>query len=67
MKKCCFCKKKKIGVFAFSCKCGLKKLCSQCRMPESHNCTFDFQKDAKEKLEKKLPLVIPSKLEKIGE
>jgi len=67
MKKCCFCKKKKIGVFAFSCKCGLKRLCSHCRMPECHNCTFDFQKDARKKLEKKLPLIIPSKLEKIGE
>lgn len=65
MKKCCHCKKKRIGVIAFTCKCGLEKLCSRCRMPEDHNCTFDFQKDAKEKLEEKLPLVIPSKIDKI--
>ena len=52
MKKCCHCKKKRIGVIAFTCKCGLKKLCSHCRMPEDHNCTFDFQKDGREKLEK---------------
>ena len=65
MKKCSYCKKK-LNIVIFSCKCDLKKLCPKCRLPEKHNCKYDFQKEAREKLNKNLPLITPNKIIKIN-
>ena len=65
MMLCEFCKKKKVGILAFSCKCNYNNLCKNCRLPESHNCTHDYKKEERHKLEKDNPVVIGDKLEKI--
>lgn len=39
-KKCSFCKKR-INLLEFDCKCS-KIFCLKHRLPESHNCTFNF-------------------------
>lgn len=60
-KKCDYCQKKIKGM-VHQCSCDLKKLCAKCRLPENHNCTFDFQKQQKESLQKKLVKVEPCKV-----
>jgi hypothetical protein len=64
MVKCTYCKKK-IGVVSFECKCTNKRFCSNCRMPESHECSFDFLKEQQNKLKTTLIKVINNKLIKI--
>jgi len=49
----------------FDCKCE-QKFCAKCRHPEGHNCTYDFKKHQKIKLEKELIKVVPEKLVKIN-
>ena len=61
MTKCYHCKKK-IKIVEYTCKCTTKKFCSKCSAPESHNCTFDFVEDQKQKLENKLIKVENKKL-----
>ena len=66
MSNCSHCNKKKISIIYFICKCNpLFKLCSKCRMPEDHCCTYDFKIDQRNKLEKENPLVIGDKMDKI--
>jgi hypothetical protein len=62
MNRCNNCKKK-IGIMNFSCRCDYKNLCSKCL--SNHNCNFDYKKDWKESLTKRLPVVIADKIEKI--
>ena len=50
----CFHCGKKIGVIKFECKCSTLKLCSKCRLPENHNCQFDYVNENKIKLNDKL-------------
>ena len=52
--------KKKLKITDYACKCG-NIYCSSHR--HNHKCTFDFQKEAREKLTKQNPLVIPSKIQ----
>lgn len=40
-------------------------VCFTCRHPEIHTCTFDYQKEAKEKLRKDNPPVIAKKVDKL--
>ena len=41
-KKCSYCKKK-LGVVNYDCKCSEKnRFCGKCRMPELHECNYDF-------------------------
>lgn len=47
-----------------TCKCDLV-VCFDCRYADIHNCSFDYQKDAKETLTKNNPTVVSKKLEKI--
>ena len=54
--------KKKLGMIKFTCNCGLS-FCTLHRLAESHNCTYDFQKEGKEKLEEKNPQIIKDKIE----
>jgi hypothetical protein len=62
--KCDHCKKK-AGVMPFSCRCEFKKLCTKCRLPESHNCNVDYKKLGKEEILKANPVVISDKLVRI--
>ena len=54
--------KKKLGVIKFTCKWELS-FCTWHRLAESHKCTYDFQKEGKEKLEEKNPQIIKDKIE----
>lgn len=64
--KCEHCKVKKIGLTStFSCRCNLKNLCMTCRFPENHNCSFDFIKDGRDRLQKDNPKIEMIKVEKI--
>ena len=56
--------KKKLGLVCFECKCGLK-FCTEHRLPEFHNCTFDFKKQAQIKIKEANPLIINDKITKI--
>jgi hypothetical protein len=49
----------------FNCKCEFKKLCSKCRLPETHECKFDYKKEGKEEILKQNPVIIADKLTKI--
>lgn len=44
---------KKLGVMEMTCKCG-KKLCISHVQFERHGCTYDYKKEAQEKLKKQL-------------
>ena len=63
--RCCFkgCKKK-LSLVCFECLCGLK-FCTEHRLPEFHNCTFDFKTQAQIKIKESNPLIINEKITKI--
>lgn len=66
VQKCEYCKAKKVStILAFSCKCGLKLLCENCRHAENHSCKFDYQKEARDRLNKDNPKIIADKVDKI--
>lgn len=62
-RKCCAAKgcKKKINLMSFTCKCE-KVFCTEHRMPEEHQCTFDWKNYGKCIIAKKNPLIINSKI-----
>ena len=49
-------KRKKMRIMLFDCRCDMK-FCSECLLPENHNCDFDYRKMGKEILEKHNPKV----------
>jgi len=55
---------KKVSLLGYTCKCGLT-FCKSHRLPEEHDCEFDFRQAAKERLAKENPNITASKLEKI--
>lgn len=61
--KCWKCPKK-AGLLGYNCKCGYV-FCKSHRLPEEHDCDFDFVTVEKEKLKKANPVVAGSKLDKI--
>lgn len=61
----CFVCKKKVGLLGFKCKCGDEQFCSKHRMPESHDCKYDFKKEQREKLMRENPVIISDKIIKI--
>ena len=63
-KKKCFNCNKKIEIMEYNCKCD-KIFCVKCRMPEAHNCSFDFKKEGKELLRDSLVKVTNEKVIKI--
>jgi hypothetical protein len=66
MTQCSHCNKRKLPLIPFTCKCNSNlQLCTKCRMPEEHNCNYDFKTDARKKLEKENPPVIAKKMEVI--
>jgi hypothetical protein len=47
-------------------KCSCQNIfCIKCRIPELHNCTFDFQEEYKKQLTKNNPVVRGQKVDKI--
>lgn len=65
MKKCKMCGKSLRGLVFFGCKCCNENewFCNKHRLPEMHNCTFDFKELYKKQIEKENPHIIPKKLE----
>lgn len=65
-RKCCAAKgcKKKINLLSFTCKCE-KVFCTEHRMPEEHQCTFDWKKHGQCLIAQKNPQVINSKITQI--
>ena len=62
-RKCVICKKK-LGLLDFGCRCG-NLYCSIHRLPEQHNCSFNYEKMGKDILDKKNPQVVADKVIKI--
>jgi len=56
--------KKKLLLSDQSCKCN-QRFCSNHRMPEEHNCTFDFKAAGKRQLEKLNPKIEGVKLARV--
>ena len=56
--------KKKVNLMSFTCKCD-KVFCTEHRMPEEHECTFDWKEHGKSLIAEKNPLVINSKITEI--
>ena len=64
-KRCGNCKAK-LGIVNYECKCTTEyKFCTKCRLPESHNCNYDFKADSKVILQKQLIKVDYEKIIKI--
>ena len=42
--RCYYCKKK-LGHIKWNCKCVINNFCSKCRLPENHECRFDFSSE----------------------
>jgi len=61
----CFVCKKKVGLLGFKCKCGDELFCLKHRMPEAHDCKYDFKKAQREKLLKENPVIVSDKIIKI--
>jgi len=61
--KCGKCSKK-VSLLGYTCKCG-STFCKSHRLPEEHDCEFDFRQAAKAQLAKENPNITASKLEKI--
>jgi hypothetical protein len=63
-KRCAQCNKKLKISAQYTCRCGLT-FCPEHRYSESHNCSYDYQKNGRDSIEKNNPLVVRSKLPKI--
>jgi len=60
---CNYCHRK-VGLVGFPCRCN-NVFCSQHRLPEQHNCSFDFKSSGRNLLAKQNPLVSGEKIKKI--
>lgn len=61
----CFECRKKVGlVGGFECKCGYV-FCSSHRMPDEHNCAYDFKAEGKQRLAEENQEVRAARIEKI--
>ncbi|XP_050543926.1 AN1-type zinc finger protein 4-like [Daktulosphaira vitifoliae] len=63
-KRCAQCNKKLTISAQYTCRCGLI-FCPEHRYSESHNCSYDYQKNGRDSIEKNNPLVVRPKLPKI--
>ncbi|KAI5170002.1 hypothetical protein PAEPH01_1163 [Pancytospora epiphaga] len=59
--KCHFCEKKLKFINTYMCRCE-RFFCSRHRFFDQHNCTFDFQAGARNKLKEKNPKVVAKKI-----
>ena len=58
---CNFCQKKLKLVSTFKCKCGFN-FCKLHRLPEQHECTYDYKNEGKINIEKNNPLIKNNKI-----
>lgn len=63
MENCDFCNNK-LKIVNFNCDCK-GTFCIKCRLPEKHNCNFDYLTSSKLILERNLPKVTTAKIHKI--
>lgn len=63
-KKKCFSCNKKVGLLGTECKCCFV-FCNAHRLPESHNCSFDFREKGQKDLEKTVVKVSNGKIVKM--
>ena len=61
----CFICRKKLGLMVFTCKCSNNFFCAEHKLPELHNCSFDFKTEGLNKLSEKLVKVENCKIIKI--
>ena len=62
----CFICNSKVGLLGHRCECNSDiQFCAYHRLPESHNCTFDFKSKGKALLSEKMVKVGPEKILKI--
>ena len=59
-RKCALCQKK-VGIFGVECRCNLV-FCTRHRLPESHQCSFDFKTSGKNQLSKDLVKIQNNKI-----
>ena len=63
--RCSFCRKK-LGMITFSCKCCEGTFCIAHQTTHAHQCVaIKNEKQTKENLEKKNPVIVPKKVEEI--
>lgn len=62
--RCVICNKKLKLHEQYVCKCN-NYYCTSHKLPEQHQCNFDFKKSAREMIKKNNPLVINDKVIKI--
>ena len=55
---------RRAGLTAFTCRCAFS-FCRKHRLPETHDCSFDFQAEGRAQLARLNPRVAPSKLGRI--
>ena len=55
---------KTLGIYGFLCKCEAM-YCKKHRLPESHQCSYDFAAEGRKQLQKNNPIVAKEKIEKI--
>lgn len=60
----CFACNKRVGLTGFKCRCEYV-FCGSHRLPEEHQCDFDYKTAGREQLSKNNPLVVPAKLNKV--
>ena len=60
MKRCQYCKKK-LSLILYSCRCSYIKLCSNCRLPEQHDCQYDYKEAGKKNIIQENSKIISSK------
>ena len=58
----CFSCAKKVGIYGFTCKCDFT-FCKRHRLPEQHDCEFDFKQTELQRLSEKNQKVVASKME----
>eukprot|EP00477_Mikrocytos_mackini_P000628 GAHX01000672.1.p1 GENE.GAHX01000672.1~~GAHX01000672.1.p1 ORF type:complete len:175 (-),score=38.02 GAHX01000672.1:27-551(-) len=63
VKRCFACERKLRLALQYSCRCG-NMYCNKHKSSRDHNCSFDYQKEAKENIEKNNPEIRPERLSK---
>ncbi|XP_055932791.1 protein starmaker-like [Argiope bruennichi] len=63
-KRKCFVCNKKLGLTAFTCRCG-GLYCSQHRYDKEHDCNFDYKSMGAEEIRKNNPLIVAEKISKL--
>lgn len=63
-RRCKICKKRLNAFTEFTCKCK-ELFCAAHRLAAEHNCSYDYRKEHKEKLEKIYRRLTPKKIVKI--